>query len=99
VHDDLAALGIAVNDTTRWDELSRGERQRVAIARALVTDPDIYVLDEPTSGLGADETLAVLDLLASTGASVVVATHDDQVMAWCHHVLQLVDGAVRPLSR
>ena len=99
VSDDLKAVGITIDATSRWDELSRGERQRVAIVRALVTSPNILVLDEPTSGLGAHETRAVLDLLASTGASVVVATHDDQVMAWCHRVLQLADGAVRPISR
>jgi putative ABC transport system ATP-binding protein len=99
VSDDLKAVGITIDATSRWDELSRGERQRVAIVRALVTSPNILVLDEPTSGLGAHETRAVLDLLASTGASVVVATHDDQVMAWCHRVLQLADGAVRPFSR
>ncbi|MGA2970411.1 MAG: ATP-binding cassette domain-containing protein [Acidimicrobiales bacterium] len=99
VSNDLAALGISSDATTRWDELSRGERQRVAIVRALVTNPDFYLLDEPTSGLGTEETHAVLDLLASTGASVIVATHDDQVMAWCHSVLQLIDGTVRPLNR
>lgn len=99
VGDDLAALGISTEPTTRWDGLSRGERQRVAIARALVTNPDIYLLDEPTSGLGVEETQAVLHVLASTGASVLVATHDNEVMAWCHEVVVLEDGAVRPLSR
>lgn len=99
VSDDLASLGIKTEATTRWDELSRGERQRVAIARALVTNPDIYLLDEPTSGLGVDETRAVLNVLAATGASVLVATHDDEVMAWCDDVVVLADGAVRPLSR
>ena len=58
--DDLAALGIVTDTTTRWDELSRGERARVAIVRALVTTPSILLLDEPTSGLGTDETTRVL---------------------------------------
>jgi putative ABC transport system ATP-binding protein len=71
----------------------------VAIVRALVTSPEILLLDEPTSGLGADETRAVLALLAATGASVLVATHDAQVMAWCHQVLELRDGRLRSLSR
>lgn len=96
---DLAALGLTVEVSTKWDELSRGERQRVAIVRALVTSPEILLLDEPTSGLGADETRAVLALLAATGASVMVATHDAQVMAWCHQVLELRDGRLRSLSR
>lgn len=93
-HDDLASLGLATEPTTRWEELSRGERARIAIARAMVTSPLIYLLDEPTSGLGTDETRAVLSLLASTGSTVVVATHDVQVMAWCDEVIELIDGVL-----
>ena len=96
-HDDLAAMGLAADSTTRWDELSRGERARIAIARAMATSPLIYLLDEPTSGLGTEETAAVLSLLASTGATVMVATHDPQVMAWCDVVLELSDGALREI--
>jgi putative ABC transport system ATP-binding protein len=96
---DLAALGPHVEASTKWDELSRGERQRVAIVRALVTSPEIFLLDEPTSGLGAEETGAILALLASTGASVMIATHDHQVMAWCNRVLELRDGRLRLLNR
>jgi ABC-type transport system involved in cytochrome bd biosynthesis fused ATPase/permease subunit len=97
IAQDLAALGLVVDVTTKWGELSRGERQRVAILRALVTGPDIYLLDEPTSALGVEETRAVLDLLSSTGASVLVASHDQQVLAWCDTVVQLVDGVIEPL--
>jgi ATP-binding cassette subfamily C protein CydC len=96
---DLAALGLEVESSTKWDELSRGEHERIALVRALVTSPVIFLLDEPTSGLGAAETGAVLALLAATGASVMVATHDAQVMAWCHQVLELRDGRLVSLSR
>lgn len=84
---------------TRWDGLSRGERSRVALARALVTSPAIYVLDEPTSGLGATEGAAMLELLAATGATVIVATHDAQVMAWCDEVFELREGTLHALNR
>jgi ABC-type transport system involved in cytochrome bd biosynthesis fused ATPase/permease subunit len=93
-HDDLASLGLATDSTTRWEELSRGERARIAIARAMVTSPLIYLLDEPTSGLGTDETGTVLTLLASTGSTVIVATHDTLVMTWCDEVIELIDGAL-----
>jgi len=96
VHDDLTQLALSSEPTTRWDELSRGERQRVALVRALATGPDIVLLDEPTSGLGADETRAVLTLLESSGASVVVATHDPLVIEWCDDVLTLVEGSLGP---
>lgn len=97
--EDLAALGIVTDATTRWEELSRGERARIAVARAMVTSPVIYLLDEPTSGLGSEETAAVLSLLASTEATVIVATHDPQVMTWCDEVLELFDAALREVRR
>lgn len=97
--DDLEAVGITANTTTRWGELSRGEGQRVAVVRAMVTAPSIYLLDEPTSGLGTSETAAVLALLASTGSTVVVATHDAQVMAWCDEVVELKDTHLNSVTR
>jgi ATP-binding cassette, subfamily C, bacterial CydC len=86
---DLRALGIVAEQTTRFDELSRGERARVALVRALVTSPDVVVLDEPTAGLGHDETRDVLALLAASNATVIVATHDADVIAWCHLIVEL----------
>jgi ATP-binding cassette, subfamily C, bacterial CydC len=86
---DLSDLGIDVERTTRFEELSRGERVRVALARAMVTNPDLVVLDEPTAGLGRDETRNVLSLLAASHATVVVATHDSDVIEWCDVVVEL----------
>jgi ABC-type transport system involved in cytochrome bd biosynthesis fused ATPase/permease subunit len=99
VFDDLAALGIVSDASARFDELSRGERQRIAVARALVTDPAILVLDEPTSGLGTDETALVLALLDSCDATVIVATHDPAVVAWCDQELVINRASLRPASR
>lgn len=89
---DLAALGVIADRTTRFEELSRGERARVAIVRSLVTSPDLILLDEPTAGLGRDETRNVLALLSEMDATVIVATHDDEVIAWCNLVVELRDG-------
>ncbi|MHB8379535.1 MAG: ATP-binding cassette domain-containing protein [Acidimicrobiales bacterium] len=96
---DLASLGLIAERATRFDELSRGERVRVAVARALVTSPEVYVLDELTAGLGRDETRAVLKVLASTNATVIIATHDEDVMDWCDQVVELRDGALSRVSR
>jgi ABC-type multidrug transport system fused ATPase/permease subunit len=87
--DSLAALGLRVERNDAWEELSRGERQRVALVRALVRQPDILLLDEPTSALGDAETTAVLDLLSSSSATVIVATHDPRVLAWCEDVIEI----------
>jgi ABC-type transport system involved in cytochrome bd biosynthesis fused ATPase/permease subunit len=86
---DLATFGIVVEHSARFEELSRGERVRVALARALATSPDLLVLDEPTAGLGHDETRDVLSVLADSHATVVVATHDPDVIEWCDMVVEL----------
>ncbi len=85
----LADLGISVGVNDRLSGLSRGERARVALVRALVGSPALLVLDEPTSALGELETDRVLRLLETTSATLIVATHDERVRAWCDHVLDL----------
>ena len=97
--EDLASLGLIVDRATRFDELSRGERARVAMARALVTSPAIYLLDEPTAGLGRDETRQVLATLTEMGSTVVVATHDEEVISWCDVVVELRNTELMPVSR
>ena len=59
--------------------LSGGERQRVLIARSLVAEPEFILLDEPTANLDIQHALDILDLcqaLARQGKTIVVATHD-----------------------
>jgi ABC-type transport system involved in cytochrome bd biosynthesis fused ATPase/permease subunit len=81
--EDLALLGLPTDETLRVTGWSRGESQRLAVVRALATDPAVVILDEPTSGLGADDVMAVTTLLARRGATVLVATHDPRLVAWC----------------
>jgi ABC-type transport system involved in cytochrome bd biosynthesis fused ATPase/permease subunit len=91
--DALSELGLRVERNDHWEELSRGERQRVALVRAMVRRPDVVLLDEPTSALGESETAAMLDLLSTLSATVVVATHDPRVLAWCDEVIDLTPSA------
>jgi ABC-type transport system involved in cytochrome bd biosynthesis fused ATPase/permease subunit len=97
--NDLLSLGVASDRTSKFGELSRGERARVGIVRGMVSGPDIYVLDEPTAGLGRDETSQVLALLASMNATILIATHDPDVVAWCDDSVAIRDGELIRLNR
>ncbi len=95
----LAAVGLRVNATDRFAHLSQGEAQRASLVRGLLNEPTIVLLDEPTNGLGPDERTLVLSLLGSLSATIVIASHDPEVIALCDDVYELANGRVTLLSR
>lgn len=78
---------------------SLGEQQRTGLARALALAPALLVLDEPTGHQDDDHVGLVLEALAaasSGGSAVLVATHDERVIATADRVLRLADGVLLP---
>ncbi len=92
----LERLGIAHRADARPHQLSQGEAQRAAIARALVVRPAILVADEPTSALDHDNAARVagllIELAEETGATLIVATHDDRLRPHFPRTLTLHEG-------
>lgn len=95
----IAGVGLAGREDAYPGELSGGERQRVAIARAMVNDPIIILADEPTGNLDlatAEGITRTLESANSRGTTVVVATHNEEIVRRrSHRVIYLDRGRVR----
>ncbi|KRV47621.1 macrolide ABC transporter ATP-binding protein [Wenjunlia vitaminophila] len=87
----------------RPGEISGGQGQRVAVARALATEPRVVFADEPTGALDSLNGERVMHLLTeasrSTGAAVVLVTHEARVAAYSDREVVVRDGRSRDLER
>ncbi len=93
---DLVGLGDKVENLPH--ELSGGEQQRVSIARAFVNRPLILLADEPTGNLDPKTSqgiMRLLDRINRTGTTVVMATHDREIVdAMRRRVVELDRGNI-----
>ena len=96
VPEVLEMVGLSGKANRLPAELSGGEQQRVAIARAFVNRPLVLLADEPTGNLDpitSQEIVEVLDRVNRRGTTVVMATHDRQIVdAMRRRVLEFDNG-------
>jgi putative ABC transport system ATP-binding protein len=92
----LDLVGLVGRENSFPDRLSGGEQQRVAIARAVAHNPLLLLADEPTGNLDEDAGRLVMDLLhrlvRQTDTTLLVVTHDRDLLDASDRVLRLRDG-------
>lgn len=94
----MERLGISDLRDVYSNELSGGELRRMSVARALINEPEIMIADEPTGDLDADTTVLVMELLksrAEEGASVLIVTHDKDVLPYSDIVYTMEKGTLK----
>ncbi len=94
----LDTLGLSDMRDRYPRDLSTGERQRVALASVLVSGPDLILLDEPTRGLDYAQKASLIRFLQAQtrlGKTIVVVTHDVELVAQCaERVILMGDGEI-----
>lgn len=101
-HDRVSELLERVGLSKRMDhmpgQLSGGEQQRVAIARAVVHRPKVVFADEPTGALDTAAGFEVMrlfrELIDDEDITIVMTTHDPNLMELGDEVFELSDGIV-----
>ncbi len=98
VPEVLELVGLEEKSDALPHELSGGQQQRVSIARAFVNAPRILLCDEPTGNLDPQTSVGImklLDRINRTGATVVMATHDQHIVdSMRRRVVELEHGVV-----
>ncbi len=93
----LEKVGLAERARHKPNELSGGQCQRVAIARALINTPAIILADEPTGNLDSKTSVEIMDIFSqihSTGNTVVLVTHEEDIAEHAKRIVRLRDGII-----
>jgi len=93
----LEAVGLGTRLRHYPSQLSGGQQQRIAIARALVNRPELVLADEPTGNLDSRTSIEIMGLfqeLNESGITIVMVTHEIDVVAYCKRIIVMRDGRV-----
>lgn len=98
IRECLGRVGMLARMNHRAGQLSGGEQQRVAIARAVAHCPEVVFADEPTGALDTASGMAVMklfgELVREEGVTVIMTTHDPNLMEFGDVVYELADGRI-----
>lgn len=97
----LELVGLGDRVTHKPNELSGGQQQRVAIARALANDPTFLLADEPTGNLDTQSGVDILNVfhkLHSMGKTLVIVTHDQEMVNEGNKVVKIRDGLIEEVN-
>ncbi len=94
----LQSVGLGERTGHYPGQLSGGEKQRVALARAFAPEPAILLADEPTGNLDGKTGEAVMEVLFELherrGTTLVLVTHQPELVERCTRVVHLADGRI-----
>ena len=94
----LERFGLTAKAQTHPFLLSGGQKRRLSVGTALVAGAPVLALDEPTFGQDrarADELMALLRELNQEGTTVLVVTHDMQLVAeYADRMIVMADGRI-----
>ncbi|HKZ23644.1 MAG TPA: ABC transporter ATP-binding protein [Thermoplasmata archaeon] len=98
----LTGLGLGERLDYLPEKLSGGEKQRVSIARALANTPRVLLADEPTanldSKLGKDVAALFQHVARSTGAAVLMVSHDARIVDVADRLFLMEDGRLQTMT-
>ena len=97
VNEVLGLVGLTQKARMFPAELSGGEQQRVSIARSIVNKPEVVIADEPTGNLDPDtswEIMKILEQINSRGTTVIMATHNKEVVNAIRHRVIAIEGGI-----